>query len=238
MHNSYSRLLFWWFSVLECVWEVEKEADEVVSLMLHSGLSRCRPGCVIVRQTVLAINTDCCQRWGMQQHDIVCYHMNVNQPQKQQSTNQQGNIFHFRRRAAGWVKGPQGQMEILSVYLFFCDRLKVCHESDCSLCKMISRAGFSLFFFLNSVLSYYHGTLLLQLVLAKGPQQRVLKHALYFKFKSSLASATTQTTTLSFVLLGTKYTQKKLKIKKKQLLFFSSLQSFWRGKKAGGVEGV
>lgn len=237
MHNSYSRLLFWWFSVLECVWEVEKEADEIVSLMLHSGLSRCRPGCVIVRQTVLAINTDCCQRWGMQQHDIVCYHMNVNQPQKQQSTNQQGNIFHFRR-AAGWVKGPQGQMEILSVYLFFCDRLKVCHESDCSLCKMISRAGFSLFFFLNSVLSYYHGTLLLQLVLAKGPQQRVLKHALYFKFKSSLASATTQTTTLSFVLLGTKYTQKKLKIKKKQLLFFSSLQSFWREKKAGGVGGV
>lgn len=133
MHNSCSRLLFWWFSELECVWEVEKEADEVVSLMLHSGLSRCRPGCVIVHQTVLAINTDCCQRWGMQQHDIVCYHMNVNQPQKQQTTNQQGNIFHFRRRAAGWVKGPQGQMEILSVYLFFCDRLKVCHESDCSL---------------------------------------------------------------------------------------------------------
>lgn len=119
--------------------------------------------------------------------------------------------------------GPNGDFVCISI---FCDRLKVCHESDCSLCKMISQAGFSLFFFLNSVLSYYHGTLLLQLVLAKGPQQRVLKHALYFKFKSSLASATTQTTTLSFVLLGTKYTQKKRKIKKKQLLFFSSLQSF------------
>lgn len=80
-------------------------------------------------------------------------------------------------------------------------------------------------FFLNSVLSYYHGTLLLQLVLAKGPQQRVLKHALYFKFKSSLASATTQTTTLSFVLLGTKYTQKKLKNKKEatSLFFFSPI---------------
>lgn len=192
--------------------------------MLHSGLSRCRPGCVIVRQTVLAINTDCCQRWGMQQHDIVCYHMNVNQPQKQQATNQQGNIFHFRRRAAGWVKGPQGQMEILSVYLFFCDRLKVCHESDYSSCKMISQL-FIILFFLNSVLSYYHGTLLLQLVLAKRPQQPVLKHALYFKFKSSLASATTQTTTLSFVLLGTKYTQKKPKNKKEatSLFFFSPL---------------
>lgn len=88
-------------------------------------------------------------------------------------------------------------------------------------------------FFLNSVLSYYHGTLLLQLVLAKGPQQRVLKHALYFKFKSSLASATTQTTTLSFVLLGTKYTQKKLKIKKKQLLFFSSLLTREESRRSG-----
>lgn len=37
-------------------------------------------------------------------------------------------------------------MEILSVYLFFCDRLKVCHESDCSLCKMISRLFIILFF--------------------------------------------------------------------------------------------
>lgn len=147
MHNSYSRLLFWWFSVLECVWEVEKEADEVVSLMLLSGLSRCRPGCVIVRQTVLAINTDCCQRWGMQQHDIVCYHMNVNQPQKQQSTNQQGNIFHFRRRAAGWVKGPQGQMEILSVYLFFVTGWRFVMRATVVYAKWYHRPAFHYSFF-------------------------------------------------------------------------------------------
>lgn len=94
------------------------------------------------------------------------------------------------------------------------------------------------FFFFNGVLSYYQGTLLLQLVLAKRPQQRVSKHALYFKFKSSLASATTQTTTLSFVLLGTKYTQKKPKNKKEATaLFFLLSTPFDEGRKQEEWEG-
>lgn len=87
--------------------------------------SGCRPRCVSGRRRQKSSLWSSLSglRHAVAWHDMDCYHMNVNQARKQQSTNhirgENKTTLSILGRYGGWTKGSPGQMETSSVYPFF-----------------------------------------------------------------------------------------------------------------------
>lgn len=99
--------------------------------------------CADDRQPVLAPH---CQCRGMQWHDIVCYHMNVNQPQRKvpQINKTTFSILGMGFRGMS-KKGSPGQVEMLSAAgcSFVIGMIKFCEASLCTQHDIISLNLFS-----------------------------------------------------------------------------------------------